>query len=766
MMLAPPRLSARRLRAGFAPFPGIDPMTHPYRRRPLILPHKPLLHAACLCTLVAHVLVPANAQTRQALPHSDMLEQTTDEEAALALPADTVTGSSEDLSTEGSGSYTAAKSRSGTGLALTPRETPQSLTVITRQRMDDQQLDSLRDVLENTTGVSSTMLDSERVNYFARGFSIDSFMYDGIPTTANAMAPGEGMLDTAFYDRVEVVRGATGLLQGIGEPSASVNLVRKRPLKTFSASANMGLGRWDNQRGTFDLSSPLSTDERVRGRIVGTYLDRDSFQDHYRQKRQAFYGVLDVDLTAGTTLTLGHEYQNNDPKGVTWGGMPLFFSDGTRTDWSRSKNPAARWNRWESRLNTTFARVEQSFDNGWTLRVNADHKESDVNSDLLSMNGYPDRATGLGWMPAALNGGVETRQDSLDLLVSGPFQLLGREHELVLGGSGSRSRSHSDYGLNFVSSSDVSSIYTWNGRFPRQAFQPGPTINTTIKQSGIFGALRLSLADPFKLIIGARSSNYEIDESNDNHYKKTGQVSPYVGVIYDLDDTYSVYASYTEIFKPQSAYRDSSNRVLGPAEGKNKEIGIKGEYFGGLLNASLAVFETRLDGVAQLDAGQVLPDGTQAYRAANGTVSRGFDVEVQGEPLLDWNLYAGLSHFTAEDGDGYRLNSQIPRSTARLFTTYRLQGDWNRLTVGGGVNWQSRFYQEATNPQRQSVKVGQSSYALTSLMARYELSDTTSLSANISNLFDRKYYTTVGFQNGYLYGEPRNFMVSLHFRIK
>ncbi|WP_253942936.1 TonB-dependent siderophore receptor [Pseudomonas aeruginosa] len=208
-------------------------MTLPSRRSPLALPRKPLLRAACLWTLAAPPLTAANAQPREALSHSDRFEQTRDEEAALALPADTVTGRSEDLSTEDSGSYATAKSRAGTGLTLTPRETPQSLSVTTRQRMDDQQLNSLRDVLENTTGVSSTMLDSERVSYSARGFGIDSFMYDGIPTTANAMAPGEGMLDTAFYDRVEVVRGATGLLQGIGEPSASVNLVRKRPLKTF-----------------------------------------------------------------------------------------------------------------------------------------------------------------------------------------------------------------------------------------------------------------------------------------------------------------------------------------------------------------------------------------------------------------------------------------------------------------------------------------------------------------------------------------------------
>lgn len=162
----------------------------------------------------------------------------------------------------------------------------------------------------------------------------------------------------------------------------------------------------------------------------------------------------------------------------------------------------------------------------------------------------------------------------------------------------------------------------------------------------------------------------------------------------------------------------------------------------------------------------MLPDGTQAYRAADGTKSRGFDLDIQGELSRGWNLYAGISHFTASDGEGNRLNSQIPRTTARLFTTYRLPGNWHKLTVGGGVNWQSRFYQNATNPMRQSVEVGQSSYALASLMARYEVSSDLAVSANITNLFDKKYYTAVGFQNGYLYGEPRSFMVNLTYTMK
>ncbi|MDF5856546.1 hypothetical protein P4209_29475 [Pseudomonas aeruginosa] len=157
------------------------------------------------------------------------------------------------------------------------------------------------------------------------------------------------------------------------------------------------------------MSTPLTTSGNVRARVVAAYQDRNSFLDYYQQRRQAFYGVVEADLTSSTTLSLGHEYQDSDPKGITWGGQPLFYSDGSRTDWSRSKNTAPRWSHWSNRINTTFARLEHEFDNGWSVRANAEHRRVDSSSELFSMNGYPDRVSGkvcgrLPWEAAAIVG--------------------------------------------------------------------------------------------------------------------------------------------------------------------------------------------------------------------------------------------------------------------------------------------------------------------------------------------------------------------------
>ncbi|MCO2550208.1 TonB-dependent receptor [Pseudomonas aeruginosa] len=247
-------------------------------------------------------------------------------------------------------------------------------------------------------------------------------------------------------------------------------------------------------------------------------------------------------------------------------------------------------------------------------------------------------------------------------------------------------------------------------------------------------------------------------------YKKTAKFTPYAGVVYDINDTYSAYASYTEIFNPQSSYRNVNNQVLPPTNGKNTEVGLKGEYLDGRLNASIALFETRLDNLAQAE-NYALPNGTWAYHTVNGTKSRGVEFDLQGELADDWNIYGGVAHFNSTDATGERLSAYLPRTTARLFTTYRLPGDWSKLTVGGGVTWQSGTYQSATNPQGASVNVEQKSYALASLMAKYRATRNIDLMLTVNNLTDRRYTLMSGFYNQVVYGAPRNIVLTLNYKL-
>ncbi|MYM94889.1 TonB-dependent siderophore receptor [Duganella vulcania] len=692
----------------------------------------------------------------------------------MSLPAITVTGRLSTATTEGTGSYTTGQTSLATHLPLSSQETPQAVTVITRQRMDDQQLDSVQGVLENTTGVTSYQSDSERTSFYSRGFLINNVQHDGIPTVVGDIVNGSGIgsIDTAFYDRVEVVRGGSGLVTGTGNPSAAINLVRKRPAPEFSAAVSLAAGSWDTHRGMADISTPLTEDGRIRARMVGTYQDGHSYIDGYKPQRKAVYGIIEADLTPATTVSLGYDYQDITPKGSTWGGLPLWFSDGTQAGYGRGKNYAQDWSHWNNTLKTAFAAIEHRFGKDWSVRAMVNQYRTEFDAELLGLVGRPDRATGLGSYPygaypTALASSGHSRQNTVDVMASGPFELLGRQHELVLGATSSRREASQQDIAPFYAGFAPVNVYDLGSAYPRPDFDARASVptRTRIKQNGVYSAARFSLTESLKLIGGGRFSNYEIDDNvggTSVHYKKSDEFTPYAGAIYQIDKTYSAYVSHTGIFNPQTDHRDSKGNVLTPSKGKTEEIGLKGAYLDGRLNASVALFETNLDNAAQMVAGTYTPGGAQAYKGTDGTKSRGVELDLQGQLAPGWNMYAGLAHFTAQDGDGGRLNSQIPRTTAQFFTTYQLPGGWRKLTLGGGVKWQSRFYQ-APNTGTSSLGGEQSSHALMSLLARYAITKQTNVAINLNNVFDKKYALQKGDFDTVSYGPPRNVMVTLNY---
>jgi len=692
------------------------------------------------------------------------------ESGVATLPSVQVVGdNSNPVTTEGTGSYTPRATAASTGLSLSLRETPQSVTVMTRQRMDDEDMRSLADVMASTPGISVQNFDSERYTFNSRGFSITNYMYDGVPTAFDVgYAAGESSVDPIIYDRVEVVRGATGLMTGAGNPSASINLVRKHAdSREFKADLSAGVGNWDTYRVTADLSTPLNAEGSVRGRIVSAYQDNHSYLDFYQNQKKVFYGVVDADLTSRTTLSVGYNYQDNDPQGSSWGGFPLWYADGGRTDWRRSLNTGAKWTSWGSTTKGAFASLEHRFDNDWRVQAVGSYSKNEMDGKLLYLYGWPDRETGLGMgaSPAWYLG--DRKQNALDLKANGPFTLFGRRHEAVVGASFNRQKGDFDY-RSAIDAAGVGNFLNWNGSYPEPDWNDSIIASKyTTTQTGWYGALRLNLADPLKLIVGGRYSTWKTNSVGFGGEGRTefdkNAFTPYAGLLYDINDTYTAYVSYTGIFNPQT-YQDRNANWLDPLEGKSYEAGIKGEFLEGRLNASAAIFQIDQDNVAQVDPGQMVPGTTnQAYTAAQGTRSRGFDLEVSGEVTPGWNLAAGWSHWTASDGDGNAIQTDQPRSLVRVFTTYQLPGDWHRLTVGGGVNWQSHVYTIASGPNGDE-RVGQGSYAITNLMARYRFNRNLSAQLNVNNVFDRKYYSQIGFYSQGAWAAGRSAMLTMRYQ--
>ena len=362
----------------------------------------------------------------------------------LELGATTISGQGlgNSLTTEGTGSYTTGATSSSTKLPLSIRETPQTVTVVTRQNMDDQGAQSIGDVLRNAPGISTQAYDSDRMEYSARGFAITNFQYDGVNSMYDGVFDeGATKVDMALYDRVDIVKGATGLLSGSGEPSATVNLIRKKPTREFKASITGSAGSWDNYRTEGDISGPLNEDGSVRGRFVTALQDADSYLDHYSKKNQVFYGILEADITPDTLFTFGMDYQDIKPRGSSWTGNPYYFSNYTKTDFSRSFNPATDWSRRDVQARTTFASLEHRFANDWKIKGTINQQVNDHDTQLGSASGdKPDPVTGDGMFFYWGKWEGHRVQNTFDLNATGPFSLFGREHELVVGYTSQESR--------------------------------------------------------------------------------------------------------------------------------------------------------------------------------------------------------------------------------------------------------------------------------------------------------------------------------------
>ncbi|MBK0091208.1 ferric-rhodotorulic acid/ferric-coprogen receptor FhuE [Erwinia sp. S59] len=679
---------------------------------------------------------------------------------------------SSDAQEQAAKDYSVPVTRAGTKMALTARDIPQSVSIVSKQRMQDQQLQSLNDVLSNTTGIRGVSSDMDRTNYYSRGFIIDNYMVDGIPTAfASRWNLGDAQTDMALYERVEVVRGATGLLTGPGNPSASINMVRKHAdSKEFTGNLEASYGSWDKKRYVADLSAPLSPEGNVRGRVVAGYEDKNSFIERYGFEKKFIYGVVDADLTDKTKLSVGYEFTQVDTDSPMWSGSPRWNTDGTQTHLRRGYNTSPEWAYNNKENKKVFVNLQQNFDNGWNITLNGTHNEMFLDSKQLYIDGYFDKNTGIGTSPYAnypVVGGTgyntgKRKVDAVDAFASGPYELLGRQHELMVGVNYSRQDNKYYSAWANISPTELGNFNDFNGNFPETDWNPREPASDTqvVRQKSAYVATRISLADPLHVILGARYTNWNRETLNAEMEKNN--TTPYGGVIWDFYDNWSAYASYTSVFQPQD-YQDATGGYLSPVIGKNYEAGVKSDWLNSRLTTTISVFRSELDNVAEA-TGATNPDtGNAIYVGKSGVVSRGVEFEVNGALTDNWQMTFGGTTYVAEDRDGENYNSQLPRTSFNLFTSYRLPM-LDQLTLGGGVNWQSKTYKDVGAPDGNGTwRARQGSYALVDLFARYDVTKNLSVQGNLNNLFDKEYDENVG-SGGIVYGEPRSFSVTASYR--
>ena len=632
------------------------------------------------------------------------------------------------------------ESRGALVLPVSTYDTPQSVSVVDAKFIEDFGLDDVNQLLNLVTGVNVEQVETDRTYYNARGFDIKSMQVDGIglPFNWNVV----GALDTYVYDKVEVIRGANGLLTGIGNPSGTINYIRKRPTNDMFFKTEVSSGSWDKQRIEADLSGPLTANGSWAGRLLGAAQSSDSYLDNYENDRAIVSGLLEGQVGERATVTFGYTQQNNDSQGVLWGALPLLYDDGRQTEYPRSTSTTMNWTKWNTQIRTGFVEATYAFTSRWNLQTTLTYNDYDEPSKLFYTYGAPNEQTGEGLFGYPGNYHSKSNRTLFDSTLTGAFDAFGRTHEVLFGTSLSQANEKANQRAAPFTDPAWGALPAFPGWRGNEIAQPQwedsvvqADWNTDFRR--LFGVGRMNVTDALSIIAGfnaisLHSNGFSYGESSRSDDQ---EISPYVGVTYAITETVNAYASYSDIYQPQSEF-DVNARQLGAAEGTSYEAGLKAELFDRRLLASISLFRARQDNYAEYAGFN--PDTGISYYAGVDVESEGYELEVSGHVTDSWSLLAGYTSLDLDDphtGDDVR--TFVPNRTFNFGTRYRFD-ELPGLEAGATAKWQDDTHLDAAggviDSDAHAVISGYVSY---SFLEKYEIA------VNGYNLTNEKYLTSL-----------------------
>ncbi|WBU63862.1 TonB-dependent siderophore receptor [Paracoccus aerodenitrificans] len=662
--------------------------------------------------------------------------------------------------TEGTGSYASEDISIGDKDTRTQREVPQSTTVVTHQRLEDGNYTSLDSALRETPGLFVLANDDGRSSLYSRGFEFDSLYLNGLPSPLDSIYGGQA--DMATVDHIEVLRGPSGLFVGSGEPAGAINMRLKQAQDVPAYSITGRIGSWNHRRIEADATGALNESGTIRGRIVGAYGDEDNWVDDVDNKTKVLYGTLAADLTPDSTATfsINHRLREITP----FNGLPT-YEDGSLLDVDRDIYTGADWNYFDNDVTDYIAEYEYRMADGGHVKVSALY--SSTEADFLY--GYAAAAAaangdvrGMRW----LNRDYDQDALSLDAYISKPFQLFGSESNLIVGMDHRRIDSTMYNGVGVIPG--TFNIYDWNTSVARPDAGFSSKEEREINQTGLYAQWRVKPTPTTTAIAGGRLSWYDADitgttlatgATTTTEIDEDSEFTPYLGLIKDINDTISVYASYTEIFQPQ-ADTDASGDLIEPRTGRQYELGVKSELRPGLF-ASAAYFDLK-------DKNRAIGDADNpGYSLAQGEARvRGLEAEISGSPLPGWELTAGYTYTDTDFIDTTFANGSefyTPAHMLQLWTKYRFQrAGMEKWQIGGGITAFSNF-KNVVRRGGTATDVEAPGYAVLDLMASYDVTDQVQASLTVNNALDKEYYERVGSSSVFnYYGEPR----SVNFKLQ
>ncbi|WP_133468513.1 TonB-dependent siderophore receptor [Paraglaciecola marina] len=644
-------------------------------------------------------------------------------------------------------------SKGATGLTMELSETPQSISVVTSELIKNFAANNINDALKLATGVTVEEYETTRTNYTARGFDIKNTQVDGVGMP-NGWGIVTGPVESYGYEEIEVIRGANGLLTGVGNAAGTINYVRKRPTNENQGEVGVTLGSYDLKRLQADYSFLLTESGSWAARVVAVSEDKESHLDVLSSDRTYFYGVIDGQLTDNSTLAAGISYQNSNTDGTMWGGLVFNNTDGTQAEWDTSASTAQEWTFWDTESTNAFVEYTYIFANDWQVKATYNQSKSEDPSELLYIYGAVDTETGLGL--GTWPGSYESDFNSkiFDITAIGEYSLFGKTHELNLGASKAKSETLS-YSRPPSSGFGAAPAFPYAADAIAEPVWGDKTLYSDIDMTitRYFGSTKLNITNDLFVVAGFNAINFTREGVNSSGEinNDESEVSPYIGATYAITEDINVYASYSDVYQPQEQYDYDSN-FIDPTKGINYEAGIKTQWLDDRLLATFAIFAAEQNN---------LPIQQEGLNAAGNVYYAGFDVESEGVEMelvghITDNLTAviGYTNVNVEDEFGEETTEWVPENVVNYSFSYTIP-NMPELTFGLGGKWQSKI-------KNNTYGLEQKSYLLANVFARWDIAEQLSVQANINNITDEKYIISLA-QPSY-YGAPLNGSVSLSYR--
>jgi iron complex outermembrane receptor protein len=656
------------------------------------------------------------------------------------------------------------------------KDLPQSVQLINRKTLDQQQVYRIDEALKNTAGVN---LSSSYGAFNFRGFVTNGteFLTNGMK---GSVYPEGVMPGLTNVERVDVLRGPSAILYGEGAVGGTINFVTKQPKKFTTANVRLSAGSFDLLRGQGDITGSLNKQKTLYYVASAGYERGGKFTRNFDNQNLLLYSSIKWEISSKTHWQVFGTYNRDRMTSNFTPDVPFYpnrlFS--IPKDFSGFSSDA----RYKGDSYQLQSQLQHRFSAHWNANLLLGYSRSRADRIDYSLGGYVDTTTHLVNRSKTITE-LERPVRTVNAYVNGSF-LIGRVKNALSTG----------IDLTFDNDIYTAPLQTYEAT-PLHvlapdytAFIPGPeTIvyyyssreKFTTRTYGTYVQDQISFSEKVKAVAGLRFNHYYFHyradslsydlvnfETFEEKPENTTELLPRIGLIYQPVSTVSLYIDYNRGFVPQYANTKQAGGPF-PAERSHQfEFGFKGDFFNHRLMPTLALYRIYKENVLTAD----LADSTGRKRRAVGQVqSQGFEFTLTGSVAKGWDVIANYSYndteitqSNIEEEVGQRFNNS-PRHMASFWTTYQ----WSRtmlkgLTIGGGYRYTSDRY-IGDKQKAESNAMILPAYHLVDVLLGYQYRQF-HLQVNVNNLFNRQYAQGSFWPQSYFPGTPRNFLLTLGYK--